>query len=397
MRLEELVTVERAAVYADSQRVGVLFRTPLDVQFTYDPGYAGPPLATTLPVRAAPFSTGRPGAVPVFFAGLLPEGRRLTALRRAAKTSADDDLTLLLAVGEDTIGHARILPDGALPAPELEVPVIESFTDVRFDALFARVLAREPEDRVGLPGVQDKVSGRMISVPLSYSNTGWILKLDPPEYPHLVTNEAFFLEAARLSGLPVPNTEVVHDATGAKGLLIRRFDRQDGRRLPQEDGCQVAGVYPAEKYRMTTETLVERMSSVCGAPIVAARDLLRQLVFAYLICNGDAHAKNFSVIRSPAGEWSVTPAYDLPSSRPYGDTTMALSVCGKTREDIGRQDYLTLAAAVGVRQRAASRVIDDLLAAVPRWVDAVDNLPFDGAINHKLKRAIKYRAQRLTC
>ena len=34
------------------------------------------------------------------FAGLLPEGRRLGALRRAVKTSADDDLTLLLAVYE---------------------------------------------------------------------------------------------------------------------------------------------------------------------------------------------------------------------------------------------------------------------------------------------------------
>ena len=50
------------------------------------------------------------------------------------------------------------------------------------------------------------------------------------------------------------------------------------------------------------------------------------MAFAYLSCNGDAHGKNFSVRRLPEGEWRVTPAYDVPSSFPYGDTTMALRV-----------------------------------------------------------------------
>jgi len=36
------------------------------------------------------------GALPSYFSGLLPEGRRLGALRRAVKTSADDELSLLL-------------------------------------------------------------------------------------------------------------------------------------------------------------------------------------------------------------------------------------------------------------------------------------------------------------
>src|SRR5438552_2279477 len=53
-----------------------------------------PAVATTLPVTPEPLvRTG--GAVPAYFAGLLPEGRRLGALRRAVKTSADDELSLL--------------------------------------------------------------------------------------------------------------------------------------------------------------------------------------------------------------------------------------------------------------------------------------------------------------
>lgn len=394
MRLEELTALERAVVFADRVPVGTLARTPSGVEFRYDAAYRGAPIATTLHLRPQPYTTGHAGAVPPFFAGLLPEGRRLMALRSAIKTSADDDLSLLLGVGTDVIGHVRVLPEGS-PPQDQDDELAETLEEVRFSEIFSRVLARDPADRVGLPGIQDKVSGRMISLPVRHRHARWILKLDPPEFPHLVENEAFFLDAAERSGLTVPYREVVHDAVGARGLLVQRFDRRSDRRLAAEDGCQVAGRYPADKYRLTSEELVRSLAAVCGAPIVAARDLLRQLVFAYLSCNGDAHAKNFSVLRSVSGEWSVSPAYDLPTSHPYGDVSMALSVNGKTREDIGRGDYLALAAATGVRERAAARVIDELLTAMPSWLVRLDELPFDGRRVHKLRRAIEYRAGRL--
>ena len=397
MRLQELSRVEQAIVYAEDRPVGVLRRTAIDVEFQYRADYGGPPVATTLPVRREAFSTGRAGAVPAFFAGLLPEGRRLSALRRAVKTSADDDLTMLLAVGTDTIGHVRVLPEGTPPGDSvtLEPTATGTFAELRFVELFARVLATDPADRVGLPGMQDKVSGRMISLPISHRDRAWILKFDPPEFAHLVENEAFFLAAARASGLRVPDHEVVRDADGAAGLLIHRFDRIGARRLAQEDGCQVCGRYPADKYRLASEELVSSLASVCGAPIVAARELLRQLLFAYLSCNGDAHAKNFSVVRDVDGEWSVSPAYDLPSSHPYGDTTVALSVGGKFREDIGRADFMAAGLAAGVRQPAMARVIDELLAAVPDWLNRLDELPFDNRRVHKLRKAIEYRVRRM--
>lgn len=392
MRLDDLVRLEEAVVWADTERAGVLRRTRVDVEFVYDAGYSGLAIATTLPVRAEPYSTGRPGAVPAFFAGLLPEGRRLTALRRAVKTSADDDLTMLLAVGSDAIGHVRVLPpDAALTdPPEEEVGPLH---EVRFADVFARVLARDPADRVGLPGVQDKVSGRMISLPINHRDARWILKLDPPEFPHLVENEAFFLRSARESGVPAAEHEIVHDVEGAPGLLVRRFDRVGDRRLPQEDGCQVCDRYPADKYRLTSEEIFTALSSVCGAPLVAARDLLRQMVFAYVTCNGDAHAKNFSIVHD--GEWRVTPAYDLPTSHPYGDVTMASSIAGKSREDIGRADFLALGAATGIRERAASAVIDQIVHAAPAWLARLDELPFDERRIHKLQRAIEYRLRRI--
>lgn len=394
MRLDQLIQVEQAEVFSDRMRAGTLLRAGVDVEFQYAAGYEGPAIATTLPVRPEPFSTGRPGAVPPFFAGLLPEGRRMAALRRAVKTSADDDLTLLLAVGTDLIGHVRVVPPGEPLEPAADT-VTEVFDQLSFSELFGRVLARDPADRVGLPGVQDKISGRMISLPVRHRHARWILKLDPPEFPHLVENEAFFLDAAERSGLRVPHHEVVRDRDGAPGLLVQRFDRRGDHRLALEDGCQVCARYPADKYRLSSEEVVAALSAVCGAPIVAARDLLRQFVFAYLTCNGDAHAKNFSILRQPSGEWAVSPAYDLPSSHPYGDTTTALTVHDKSREDIGREDFLELAASSRVRPRAAARVIDELLEALPVWLHRLDELPFDERRIHKLRRAIEYRGRRL--
>ena len=252
----------------------------------------------------------------------------------------------------------------------------------------------DPDDRVGLPGVQDKVSGRMISLPVAHRSARWILKLDPPEFRHLVANEAFFLGAARQSGLPVPPHEVIHDMDGAPGLLVRRFDRDGAGRLAAEDGCQVNGRYPADKYRLTTEEVVRGLSGVCGAPVVAARDLIAQLVFAFLICNGDAHAKNLSVVRT-GGEWRVSPTYDVPSSHPYGDVTLAMSVGGKTREDVGRADYIALGESVGVRAKAGARMIDRIVDAADGWLPELGALPFDGRRIHKLRKAIEYRRRRL--
>jgi serine/threonine-protein kinase HipA len=157
----------------------------------------------------------------------------------------------------------------------------------------------------------------------------------------------------------------------------------------------VLGRYPADKYRVTTEETLTALAEVCRARPVAALALLRQVAFAYLSCNGDAHAKNFSVRRLPDGEWRVTPAYDVTSTHPYGDTTMALPINGRRREDIGRSDFVALGAAAGLRPRAVERVLDELRERVDLWIGGLETLPFDGRRRHRLRRAVEYRRGRL--
>jgi len=170
-----------------------------------------------------------------FFAGLLPEGHRLTVLKNAAKTSFDDELTLLLAVGADVPGDVQIVPSGKEPAEP------ESLADTSHpEKLDFSVLANSV-DLHGLPGVQNKASASMLTTPLAMRGMRYLLKLDPAENPHLVVNEAAHLTGARALKIPVARSRIINDKYGLNGLPVERFDRVKGdggtwQRLPLEDG-----------------------------------------------------------------------------------------------------------------------------------------------------------------
>jgi serine/threonine-protein kinase HipA len=396
--LEDLKAVERAWVFKKDAHAGVLTRRPDGIAFSYLPTYidsGGQAVASSLPVSHGDVAAPA-GAVPPFFSGLLPEGRRLSALRAAVKTSPDDELSLLLAVGGDTVGDVRIVPEQTQPEDVQPRVTVTDWSDVSFAELFASETGLDV-DRTGIPGVQEKVSAVMMTMPVAKKSLRYILKLEPPEYPNLVANEAFMLSAAGRSGLPVVEAEVVRDREDRRALLVQRFDRTgDGRSLGVEDGCQVLNRYPAAKYAVTTEEVCRALAEITDAPVVTARALLRWVVFAYLACNGDLHAKNLAVGERPDGSWQATPAYDLPSSYPYRDYTMALSINGKHREDIARRDVLSLAAALAVPERAARKVIDDLLERLDLWLPEVPELPFAQGLRTKWHRAIQYRARQLS-
>jgi serine/threonine-protein kinase HipA len=188
--------VKTADVYKAGMPAGVLHRLLDRTEFLYSPEYldaGGPPVAWSLPTRAQAFIAPA-AAVPAFFAGLLPEGRRLAALRHTVGTSADDEFSMLLAVGSDTIGDVQVLPSGDTFASTRPV-VVDDFGTIVFADLFAQAIGQRP-DRIALPGVQDKISGQMLNVPVHGRSRAYILKLNPPEFPHLVENEYFFFHAA---------------------------------------------------------------------------------------------------------------------------------------------------------------------------------------------------------
>lgn len=392
--LERLRTVRTADVYADELVAGSLERTSDgSTAFAYRPDYLARadarPIATTLPLTDTTVVTPN-GALPAFFAGLLPEGHRLSVLRRAVKTSASDEFTLLLAVGADTPGDVRVRPAGEPPiaASALIDPADPGSLDFRslVDAV----------DTHAIPGVQDKASASMISAPVSGRDGRYILKLSPAEYPHLVEDELLHLTAARGLGLPVAAARLVHDRNHVAGLLVERFDRvHEGdrwRRLGLEDATQVLGLPPAAKYTVSSEESVLGLAAVCRAPAVAVRAAYLQFAFAWLTGNGDLHAKNLSVLRPPGGAWSISPMYDVLCTLVYGDDSMALPLAGRTR-GLKARHWAEFADAIGLPPRAAASANALALTAASR-VD-LGTIGFEGSPLHRVERELRFRRAEL--
>jgi serine/threonine-protein kinase HipA len=316
------------------------------------------------------------GAAPPYFTGLLPEGRRLNALRRSIKTSADDDLSLLIAAGGNPVGDVQIVGHGEPLDPEEHAVEVDPRRPVDFDELLGDSGLIDP---VALAGVQDKLSAGMISMPVASAGRRFILKLNAPEFPHVVENEfIMFRYAARLR-IPLSRVQLMRDVAGRPGLLVERFDRvplgggpDDGdrvARLAVEDGAQVLKLYPADKYNVGFRTVCHALAEYCAAPLPALRNLAIQAAFAWLSGNGDLHAKNVSMVQQPHGEWSIAPVYDIPSTVVYGDKTLALTIGGK-RNGISRKHFVGWAIGLGLTERTAVQAVElALKAAGPLLAD----------------------------
>ncbi|AIT60690.1 type II toxin-antitoxin system HipA family toxin [Corynebacterium doosanense] len=381
---------DRADVYKNGRRAATLTRSDSgEVSFAYLEDFAGAPVASTLPVSAEPVQ--RPGGgVPAFFAGLLPEGHRLTVLRDEVKTSYDDELSLLLAIGTDTPGDVQVVAAGEPIDP---VPPMVDFDSDPLDFRALTGLA----DRHGLPGVQAKASASMITQPVGTIQGPATLKIDPPEHPHLVANEVLHLEAARSLRMEVSAARIVRDAYGLPGLLARRFDRVPGKgrhwdRLAMEDGAQALDVLPARKYAVDTSDVISGLAEICSAPLIASRQLFIQFAYAWLTGNGDLHAKNVAVLQGQDERWRIAPVFDVPCTLLYGDDRMALPVAGRTSR-IRARHWEELTEEIGLPPGAARSALKEALSAASSV--NLGELPSIGSPLTHAERELRHRRAEL--
>jgi serine/threonine-protein kinase HipA len=213
----------------------------------------------------------------------------------------------------------------------------------------------------------------------------FILKLNAPEFPHVVENELIMFRYAAKLRIPLSRVQLMRDVAGRPGLLVERFDRVPAaagepdavQRLAVEDGAQVLKLYPADKYNVGFGTVCMALAEYCAAPLPALRNLAIQVAFAWLSGNGDLHAKNVSMVQQLHGEWSIAPVYDIPSTVVYGDKTLALTLGGK-RSGISRRHFLGWASELGLTERAATQVVElALRAAGPLLADLEAGAAFE--------------------
>lgn len=385
-----MTTNSVAEVYVGSKRAATLSRDAQGgITFAYTPSAirkGGPQVASTLPVSTSPITTSS-GALPTFFSNLLPEGRRLSTLKRAVKSSLDDELTMLLEVGGNTVGDVTVVSTGANATTQSSQLTLDERVD--FGAVLSTAGIVDP---AALPGVQDKASARTIAAPVKSATQDYILKVSPPEYPRLVENEAecFAMGKQVNPSLAVAQARVIHDVHGRSGLLVARFDRDGNERHHVEDACQLLNLYPAQKYAPALEEVADAIARVARSPKVALRSLAYMAALSWLTGNGDMHTKNISVIDRGQG-FEIAPVYDIPSTLVYGDTSLALEIQGVT-DNLSAKKFRSFTASIGLSSATTDRVMSDTLKATAHAADRIVAASrVDSRKARDIRRVLAYR------
>ncbi|MCB9866823.1 MAG: HipA domain-containing protein [Phycisphaerales bacterium] len=193
----------------------------------------------------------------------------------------------------------------------------------------------------------------------------YILKPQTETYPALPENEHVTTRLAELVDVAVAPSGLIHLSDGTRAFIVQRFDRRsDGRKVHQEDFCQLAEQPPRAKYAGTAELCVRLLRKFATEPPVEILKLFRMLVFGWWTGNGDVHLKNLSVLVDPRGIVKLTPAYDQVCTRlVIPQDTLALPVGGK-KDNLSRKSWLAFAEYAGLTRKAAERVLERQAAAL---------------------------------
>lgn len=313
-------------VWLREVRVGTLVQRGDHTRFVLTESYLADPGRPVLGLVFEQDLNARHAAalrLPCWFSNLLPEGRLREWIAAERHVSAQREMELLAQVGQDLPGAVRIRP-------------VESAGDVEdlFDATGAAHTHRPVESpwRFSLAGVALKFSmlaeHDRLTLPATGVGGDWIVKLPDRLYRDVPRNEFAMMSLAGAVGIDVPEVRLVHrdEVDGLPAgvwpehedwaYAVRRFDRGDDRSLIHiEDLAQVRNLYAEDKYTGNYETVGALLYR--GHDLESLREFARRLVFNVLVTNGDAHLKNWSLRYLDPRVPTISPAYDLVSTRHY--------------------------------------------------------------------------------
>jgi serine/threonine-protein kinase HipA len=342
---------QKLIAYKDTSVVGTLIKTDEEnYVFCYAVSWlesrAQQPLSLTLPLRAEPFSSE---ATKAFFANLLPEGQIRDHYASKFRVSPDDDFALLAQLAGDCAGAIVLYPEGEAPLTANKQQRYRTLSDKDFGLLFNEAyimdptfLGAEEKTRLSLAGVQDKlpltIQNQEYKLPLDGAPSTHILKPQNHRYDSLVENELFCMTLAKAMNLDVPETFMLIHAD-ENSYVIERYDRSIGKnntiiRIHQEDFCQATGTSYRKKYEEKGGPGYKACFDVikeCKKPLADRIKLVNLVVFNYLICNADCHAKNTSLLYNDSTHPDLAPFYDLVCTAVYPGLSqkLAMSIGGE--------------------------------------------------------------------
>lgn len=228
--------------------------------------------------------------------------------------------------------------------------------------------AQESAGKLSISGVQPKLSMKLdkrTNSLISVAEGGeYILKPQIMAFPNIPENEQCCMDIAREFKIDVPPHCILSLKDGSLAYLVKRFDRVSGVKIHQEDFSQI--LESRDKYRGSVEQIGKRLSEISSAPGYDTQLFFERVVFNFIIGNGDAHLKNYSIAYKDRDSIRLTPAYDIVCSKLVipNEEDSALSINGKKnnlkREDFDRfADYLKIPIRIRYEKFENSQILTD--------------------------------------
>lgn len=210
--------------------------------------------------------------------------------------------------------------------------------------------------RMSISGVQPKLSlihdrkkHQLIVVEKGGSH---ILKPQTERFVSLPENENLCMNIASAYGITVPPHGLLPLLDDRLAYLVKRFDRlEDGSKLQQEDFQQL--LQTDDKYDGSYEGIANFIMKYSNIPGLDLVELFERALLNYMLGNGDAHLKNFSLIKEEGIGYHLSPAYDIANSRlVLSDEReeMCLSLQGK-KNRFSREDFTRLSEHFGLNKK----------------------------------------------
>jgi serine/threonine-protein kinase HipA len=342
-----------------------------------------PVLSVALPLTDVHFAQGPTRA---FLDGLLPEGESRRVIAEDFNLRATDTYGLIRALGRDCAGAIIVQPSGEPPPPDASTTTADPLNDDALADLVKNLrsapLGVSDRVRISLAGVQEKLlltrmpDGRW-GRPVDGTPSTHILKPEIRDYPNTVQNETFCMRLARSLGLETAEVETTEIA-GRRLIVVRRYDRmigEDGsvQRIHQEDFCQATSMLPKQKYQEEDGPSLLKLSEVLRSVAVpgSVEALLSATIANVLVGNGDAHAKNFSLLHHRDGKITLAPLYDVMSSLYYNDDRLAMYIDDvRLTNRVSGDRLANEAMSWGIPRVRAVEIIKDLLGRAPSAIEA---------------------------
>lgn len=206
--------------------------------------------------------------------------------------------------------------------------------------------AQKLTGKMSISGVQPKLSlkiDRKLNLLVPVAEGGeYILKPQVTAFPNIPENEQCCMDIALEMDIDVPLHCLLPLKDCSLAYVVKRFDRMAGEKIPQEDFCQILGLGVKDKYKGSVEQIGRKLKEVSTGYDVQL--FFERVVFNFIIGNGDAHLKNYSVTYKEKESIRLTPAYDIVCSKLVipDETDSALTINGKNNK-LKKDDFDKLA------------------------------------------------------